>query len=127
SDISSNYIEIAKENIQRAGFEGQVLVERKDISEVSSPGSPGVLVVNPPYGERLQVRDLEALYKQMGDTFKQQFSGYEAFVLSSNIQALKRVGLRPDKKYTLYNGPLECRYYKYSLYSGSKRKPKSEE
>ncbi|MEM8888224.1 MAG: class I SAM-dependent RNA methyltransferase, partial [Bacteroidota bacterium] len=62
-------IEIAKENIQRAGFEGQVLVERKDISEVSSPGSPGVLVVNPPYGERLQVRDLEALYKQMGDTF----------------------------------------------------------
>lgn len=127
SDISSNYIEIAKENIQRAGFEGQILVERKDISEVSSPGSPGVLVVNPPYGERLQVRDLEALYKQMGDTFKQQFSGYEAFVLSSNIQALKRVGLRPDKKYTLYNGPLECRYYKYSLYSGSKRKPKAEE
>lgn len=122
SDISAEYIEIAKNNIQRAGLQGQILVEKKDISEISSPGSPGLILVNPPYGERLQLRDLEALYKKMGDTFKQIFSGYTAWVFSSNIAALKRVGLRPDKKETLYNGPLECKFYKYSLYKGSREK-----
>ncbi|MEM6803166.1 MAG: THUMP domain-containing protein, partial [Bacteroidota bacterium] len=122
SDISADYIDIAKNNIQRAGFEGQILIEKKDIAEVSSPGSPGLILVNPPYGERLQIRDLEALYKKMGDTFKQVFSGYTAWVFSSNVAALKRVGLRPDKKETLYNGPLECKFYKYSLYTGSREK-----
>lgn len=121
SDIADKYVQIAHGNIRRAGYEGQISVERKDISEVESPGSPGLLVVNPPYGERLQEKDIEGLYKKMGDTFKQKFSGYKAWVLSSNLSALKRVGLRPDKKLMLYNGSLECRYYKYTMYEGSRK------
>lgn len=125
SDISDSYLDIARDNIKRSGFQGQILLDKKDVSEANSPGSPGLLVVNPPYGERLQERDIEALYKKMGDSFKQSFSGYNAWVLSSNLPALKRVGLRPDKKIMLYNGSLECRYYRYTMYQGSREEGKN--
>ena len=77
--------------------------------------------MNPPYDERLERTNVEALYQSVGDHLKKHYQGFEAWIISSNMEALKNVGLRPSKKYTLFNGPLECKYQKYELYGGSKK------
>ena len=80
----------------------------------------GVIVSNPPYGERLG-ENVDELYKDFGDTLKQKYAGYSAWFISSNMEALKKVGLKPSKKVKLFNGNLECRLMNYQLYDGSKR------
>ena len=110
----------AEDNLRRAGLEGQVALQQTDFFETSAPTDPGTLVMNPPYGERMQEADMEAFYKQIGDQFKQHYQDFEAWIISSNLPAMKRVGLRPFRKHTLFNGPLECRYYGYQLYKGSR-------
>jgi putative N6-adenine-specific DNA methylase len=77
----------------------------------------GVLVMNPPYGERLE--DEEAvvkLYGQMGDMLKHNYKGWMAWIISSNTTALKNIGLRPTRKFSLFNGQLPCQYQQYILY-----------
>jgi putative N6-adenine-specific DNA methylase len=63
--------------------------------------------------------DIAALYKRMGDTFKQNFKGYTCFILTSNMEALKSVGLRTTSRTILYNGALECRFARYDIYEGT--------
>ena len=75
-------------------------------------------VTNPPYGERLQKSDIVKFYKTLGDTFKNNFPGYDVWVITSNESALKHIGLKPSKKLTLFNGPLECKFAKYELFDG---------
>jgi putative N6-adenine-specific DNA methylase len=77
-------------------------------------------MINPPYGERLEVEDLKVLYKKIGDTWKQYFSGCTAFIISSDMDALKSIGLRPSRRFKLFNGPLECLMLKFDLYAGKK-------
>ena len=85
-------------------------------------------MMNPPYGERIKLEDSIEMYKMIGDQLKTHFSGYEAWVISSNLQAIKRVGLKPTKKIVLFNGALECKFVNFSLYKGSKRiNPKKED
>jgi putative N6-adenine-specific DNA methylase len=67
----------------------------------------------------LELEDVNNFYKMIGNTLKRKYGGYDAWVLSSNKDAIKLVGLRPSKKYNLYNGPLECRYHKFSVFDGS--------
>ena len=74
--------------------------------------------MNPPYGERIQPEDINYLYKSIGDTLKQKYAGSEAWILSSNLEALKNVGLHPSKKIIFHAGPLELRFNHYSLYAG---------
>ncbi|MBA3971976.1 MAG: hypothetical protein H0X46_07500, partial [Bacteroidetes bacterium] len=81
----------------------------------------GVVVINPPYGERMDKDNIDELYKMMGDTFKKNFAGYDCWILSSNMEAFKHVGLRPSRKIQLYNGPLECRFMKFEMYQGTKK------
>jgi putative N6-adenine-specific DNA methylase len=90
------------------------------------PPGRGVVIINPPYGERMIKDNIDELYKMMGDAFKQKFSGYDCWILSSNIDALKNVGLRPSRKITLFNGPLECKFMKYEMYQGTKKLHKLE-
>ena len=77
--------------------------------------------MNPPYDERIQSEDITAFYGMIGERLKHNFTGYEAWLISSNMKALKNVGLRPSRKITLYNGSLECKFLKYELYAGSKK------
>jgi putative N6-adenine-specific DNA methylase len=79
------------------------------------------MIINPPYGERLPIEEIGAFYKMMGDQMKKEFDGYDVWVISSNIPALKMTGLAPSKKIMLYNGALECRYQKFEIYKGSRR------
>jgi len=74
----------------------------------------------------MQTDDLERLYKQIGDAFKQHFTGYTCCVISSYFEGMKNLGLKPLRKYPVINGKLECLFYIYEMYEGSKRKPKNE-
>ena len=85
---------------------------------MTPPEAPGILVINPPYGERLEEKDLVALYKGIGDTLKRNFKGYEAWVISSNQEVLKLIGLKPSKKIEVYNGSLDCRFVKFEIFEG---------
>ena len=90
------------------------------------PISEGLLVTNPPYGERLEEDDIIELYKMMGDQFKQKFQGFNAWIFSGNMDALKFVGLRPSRKIHMYNGAIECRFAKFEIYKGSKKQSKQQ-
>ena len=121
SDIDPEYINAARNNITEAQLEDEIRVRVRDIKEATGTGEPGIVVLNPPYGERLGTDDLNQLYKTIGDTLKTNFSGYDAFVFTGNQEASKNIGLRTSRRIPLYNGPIECRLLKYELYRGSKK------
>ena len=77
----------------------------------------GILVTNPPYGERLgEVNSLKPLYKQLGDVMKQRFKGWEGYIFTANQDLAKSIGLKASRRFILYNGSLECRLLKYELF-----------
>jgi len=126
-DKSFEALRMANHNALAAHLEGKVAFQRKKFELMEPPPEKGLLIMNPPYGERLEHEDIKALYKMIGDRLKQQFSGYEAWIISSNKEALKNIGLRPSRKITLFNAALECKFQKFELYEGTKkRKPGKE-
>ena len=121
-DKAFQSIRIAERNLEHAKMRSFVQFKRKSFERNAAPDSGGVLVTNPPYGERIETsEDIVEFYQMIGSTLKHNFHGYTAWIISSNFEAMKLVGLRPSKKYTLYNGALQCKYHKYELYEGSKK------
>ena len=114
-------VRISQWNIIAAKVEGKIQVERKPFEKLEAPEGKGIIMINPPYEMRLVTGDINALYKMIGDQLKQSFKGYDAWIISSNFQALKHIGLRPSKKILLHNGPLECKLQHYELYEGTKK------
>ncbi|MBN2070758.1 MAG: class I SAM-dependent RNA methyltransferase [Candidatus Krumholzibacteriota bacterium] len=121
SDISKGVLKMARNNIERAGLSGLIELRQGGVTDIEPPEGPGILVSNPPYGKRLGAEQIALFYKSIGDTLKSRYEGYEAWIISSNLEALKSVGLRASKKIKLFNGPIECRYQRYDIYSGSKK------
>lgn len=111
SDASPSAVRAARSNVERAGLEGHVRVDRRELRDVESPWEdPGVVVTNPPYGSRLgEAGELGPLYQLLGDVLKRRFPGWSAWVLTGNPALVKRIGLRPASRHVLYNGPIECR------------------
>ena len=127
SDVSAEAIRAAKQNITEAAVDDCIKVSVRPFEQTHPPAnSQGVLVMNPPYDERMEVDDIIGFYRGIGEHLKTAYSGYNAWLLTANKDALKNVGLRASKKYVLYNGSLECRYHQYELYGGSKRTPGEE-
>lgn len=120
-ELSPNVAKKAKENIKHAKVDDIVSIKNCDLKDFEVPPGRGVVIINPPYGERMDKDNIEELYKMMGDTFKKSFSGYDCWILSSNMEAFKHVGLRPSRKIALFNGQLECRFMKYEMYQGTKK------
>ena len=79
------------------------------------------MIINPPYGERLAKKEINNFYRAIGSTMKSSFPGSKVWIISSNMDAMKSIGLRPAAKYKLFNGALECRYNKYEMYEGSRK------
>jgi putative N6-adenine-specific DNA methylase len=123
SDISEDFVKLSRRHAQNAGVLRYIKFSSVPLSEVIPPSGPGTVIVNPPYGERVVQENLNDLYKQIGDILKKSYEGYDAWILSGNADAMKNVGLRPSPKVILYNGQLECRFNRYSLYQGSKKEP----
>lgn len=117
SDRDSNVLSQARSNASRCGIEHQITFTTTELSHLEAPADCGVLICNPPYGERLgDPKELGALYKTLGDIFKQRFKGWTAFILTGNKELAKRVGLKASRRIPVYNGSLACTLLKYELY-----------
>lgn len=117
SDRDPNVLAQARSNAQRCGIEHQIQFAQTELSQLEAPADCGILICNPPYGERLgDAQELGALYKMLGDVFKQRFKGWTAFVLTGNKELTKKVGLRASRRIPVYNGALACTFLKYELY-----------
>ncbi len=118
SDRDPKAVRAALINAGRAGVADRIRIERRDLADAAPPpgSSPGLLIANPPYGERLGERDeLAALYVQLGDRLKAHFAGWRAAVFTGNPELGKRMGLRAVKTNAFYNGPLECRLLQFQV------------
>ena len=92
------------------------------ISEIlKEQDNEGIIIMNPPYGERIKTADTGDLYGMIGSSLKHNFPGYTAWIITSDKESLKQVGLKPAMKTTLFNGSLECVLVKYEMYQGSKK------
>lgn len=116
SDLKA--VNITRNNIANAGLTEDIFIKKEDFFGIKNKSNGGVIILNPPYGERLKFTEISEFYKKIGDKLKKDFTGFTAWVLSSNLNALKRVGLRPSRKVTLFNGKLECKYHKFELFAG---------
>jgi len=119
-DADSRAVRIALAAVKRAGLAGRVEIEQKDLGAAAPAGDagvvPGLVAVNPPYGERLGVIEaLHPLYKRLGEVLIAQFSGWKAAVLTENLELAKSIGLRAVRVNTLYNGSLECRLLQFEV------------
>jgi putative N6-adenine-specific DNA methylase len=121
SDIDARSLNICRRNIESAGMKDQIKTQLSAFERLPFPPAPGFIIANPPYGERLRPFDLVALYKAIGDTLKRNCPGYGAWILGSDAAALKYIGLKPARKLTVFNGPLECRFCRFDVFSGSRR------
>jgi len=122
SDISAKNLASARANIKSARLHKDIKLSISPFADCKPPeGEPGIILINPPYGERIRPNDIIGLYKSIGNTLKQEFAGYQAWIISSDQRALSFIGLRPSAKLPVFNGPLECRFEHFDLYRGSKR------
>ncbi len=114
----------ARENLTANGLIDCVHLKQVSILEVAAPATSGVLVTNPPYGERLgDTTDLADLYPKLGDWMKQKFAGWRAYFFTGDPQLAKGVRLSASKRTPLFNGKIECRLFEYKIIAGSNRKP----
>lgn len=117
SDISPEAIRAASSAVKNADLEHIIKLEVQDLAKAEPPESPGIVIINPPYGARTgDIDKLADLYKTIGDVFKQRFTGYNGYVFTGNLDLAKRIGLRASKRYILFNGPIESRFIKFELY-----------
>ena len=126
SDASYYAIQQAAKNVKSAGVSRDVELRQIRMEELKpsaiSAQHPAMVMLNPPYGERLASnRDMEELYGKIGSALKHQFTGATAWIISSNAEAMKCIGLKPAKKIRLLNGELDCQFNKYELFAGSRR------
>jgi putative N6-adenine-specific DNA methylase len=120
-DKSPSAVAKAKENIKNAHLDEFITIQHEDFFKTRKGGDSKLhMVFNPPYGERLDI-DMEAFYKAIGDTLKQSYPGTDAWFITSNLEAIKHVGLRPSRKIHLMNAKLDSRLVKYVMYEGSKK------
>lgn len=122
SDISVMNISIAKANIKNAGLSKSIEVSVQDIRKLEPPFENGIIITNPPYGERIKPQSIEDLYTEIGNVFKRKLSGYEAWVISGSVEGLKSIGLKPSRKIELFNGSIPCSFRCYNLFQGPRKK-----
>lgn len=121
SDISADSIRVAKNQSREAGLGDFIHFKVSNLTDTRPTRKPAMVIINPPYGERLKSDNLLSLYKQIGDTLKQQYTGCKAFIISSDLEAMKNIELKTTARHQLYNGALECKYWGYDLYDGTKK------
>lgn len=128
SDISPKMIDIAEKNIKNAGLQKYIDLSVKPMQQYTeAPAQSGLLMTNPPYGERIKVEDLEELYSMIGERLKHVFTGYNAYVLGFKKESFNSIGLKPSRRFFLYNGALECEMREYEIFSGKRdNHPKTE-
>lgn len=125
SDHHPKALASAKENLHNAGYINDVSIEQQDFFKLLPENSETVLILNPPYGERMEEDDAVKLYGDIGTRLKHHWDGCTAWIIGSDPDAMKNIGLKPSKKIELMNGPLVCRYMKFELFRGKRHERKS--
>lgn len=121
TDRDPNAIRAAQKNARTAGVDHLIRFEVCDFRDTPLPDGKGVVVLNPPYGERLgEKQQLEPLYSSIGDFFKQECTNYTGYVFTGNLELAKKVGLRANRRFPFFNSTIDCRLLKYELYEGSR-------
>ena len=120
ADKAPSAIKKALSNAENAGVAEWVSFEKINFFHQKKYTEMIHILTNPPYGERLE-GNINALYQSIGDTFKQSFLKANAWIISSNFEALKHIGLRSSIKIKLFNGKLESRLLYFPIYEGTKR------
>ena len=125
-DVNPNTVKIAQENIKAAGLSKYIEVQCRDIANFEEVTEPSLIVTNPPYGERLKPEDLRDLYREIGRALKHKFVNGEAWVISSHVENLATIGLKPSQRAELKNGALDCEFWKFEIFSGTHKDFKAE-
>ena len=136
SDISSSVLEKALENADRAGLgklldDGRLSFTQGDAREVVPPElpegfEPGLVIANPPYGEQSNPKSasIQSMMGHVAANLKQHYAGWRAWMLSSDRTLPSQMRLKPSRKVVLFNGPLECRFFRFDMVAGSNRREK---
>ena len=117
-DIDMKAVNTALLNVRAAGLSKDVTIQQADFKNFEQPAEKSIIVMNPPYGERISTPNLLGTYKMIGERLKHAFKGNEAWVLSYREECFEQIGLKPSIKIPVYNGSLECEFRKYALFDG---------
>ena len=120
SDKATKAVKIAERNIKSANLQKYISVETADIKDLRPKAKDCLIVTNPPYGERLDIKNIMELYSNFGEALKHRFNGSTAWVISSDERYLKNMGLKPSARIPLLNGALDCWFNKYELFAGTR-------
>ncbi len=127
NDIDEPTVKKAITNTQNAKVDDVITCVAQSFFDLMPTRGGGVVILNPPYGERMEVPEIEKMYKEIGNKLKKDFQNYNAWIITSSPEAIKSIGLRPSRRIHIYNGSLECRFLKFELYGGSKKAVKNPE
>lgn len=124
-DMDARAVALAQRNVESANLQEFIEVEQQDFFESEKKEDKSMFIAfNPPYDERISLSDVEKFYSQIGDTLKRGYPSTQAWMITSNMEALKFVGLRASKRIKLFNGKLEARLVRYEMYRGSRKASK---
>jgi len=132
SDISGDMVEMSRHNLSQAGIRFEVPLKQIEAQEVKPPSeTPGILLTNPPYGERIGVRGdrsitedemAQAFFSAFGTTLKQRFAGWQVFLFTADLSVPKLLRLKESRKTPFFNGALECRLFRFDMVAGFNRR-----
>ena len=117
-DTDMKAVNTARMNVAAAGLSRYVTIEQQDFKDFTQPKEKSMIVMNPPYGERISTPNLLGTYKMIGERLKHQFMGNEAWILSYREECFRQIGLKPSIKIPVYNGSLECEFRRYQMFDG---------
>ena len=127
SDRSPKAVAIAESNIVNAKLQHDIHLMKKNMEDLTPPEEGGIVIINPPYGDRLEEDDIDQVYENIGNTLKHNFQGYQCWLITDDAVALKHVGLKPSAKIPVWNGPLECRFVRFDIFKGTLKEKKAQE
>ncbi len=124
-DEDPRAVKIARDNAKSAGVADAIVFEKRTFADGSPPeGAAGLVVMNPPYGERLgETAALGPMYEQIGDVLRHRFTGWRAYVMSGNPALHKRIGLRAGRRHVVFNGAIECRLIEFAIDAAAPKSP----
>ncbi len=121
ADISNSNLLNAQTNARRALVFNKIVFQKSDFKELNIGFQDGIILINPPYGERLKEKNIFDLYSMIGERLKHRYSENRAWILSSSLENMKFIGLKPTQKLDLFNGALKCKFNEYLLFSGKRK------
>lgn len=119
-DLDDYALDAAADNIERSMFDDVIRLKRADFFQEDPPAEKGLLLVNPPYNVRIAA-NTHKFYREMGDMLKAKYAGWTVMWITSDLEAIKSIGLRPSRRWNLFNGELECKLLQFDMYEGTKK------